>query len=67
MTTTARSAYFNDLLSDCFAATAELHINEADAPAIICALIISDAANGLRRALQGHSTTRPVSIRANSY
>jgi hypothetical protein len=67
MTTTARSVYFNDLLSDCYAATADLNINEADAPAIVCALILSDSLNGLRRALQGHQTTRPVPVRANSY
>lgn len=47
----ARKAYFDDLLKDCYEAVSEAKIPTDKQPVIVAALIQSDSLNGLRKAL----------------
>lgn len=47
----ARQEYFEDVLSDAIGAATRLGVPEDLAQSIIAALIISDAMNGLRKAV----------------
>ena len=49
--TSARQAYFDDLLNDCVKAVAEARIHVSQQGPVIAALIQSDSYNGLRKAL----------------
>jgi len=49
--TSARQAYFDDLLNDCVEAVAGAGIHVSQQGPVIAALIQSDSLNGLRKAL----------------
>lgn len=46
-----RRDYFRDLLADCESACEEFAIDPEDRALIICALVLSDGLNGLRKAI----------------
>lgn len=49
--TSARQAYFDDLLNDCIDAVASAGVHVSQQGPVIAALIQSDSYNGLRKAL----------------
>ena len=48
---TARQEYFDDLLNDCKDAIAKADLEPEDEGMVMAAMILSDAINGLRKAI----------------
>lgn len=62
-----RQAYYADLIADCKGACDQHDIHPDDQATIISAMIVSDAVNGLRKALLGRDHGgSPANLRARS-